>query len=284
MTRRAAAGLGRLLPLLLISAAVVVVAGAALLAACGGSSGGSSTAQPTATVTVTASGSATSSPPASPSPSASPAQTTVRLYFLRDEKLGVAERRVANTTMPATAAMKALLAGPTADESAAGLDERHPRGYPPPQPDHRRRDRARRPLPELHLRRHRAVDGGACRRGRLHADAVLDRAFRRVPAWRGAPSCGTAPTRRQRAAESRRLASTSSPPSSSSRRASAPWSEPVRAHRHGQRVRGHVPGAPRRLVRQAHRQRRRPGQPRRSRTRPLLQGRSPSPPQPGAAR
>ena len=128
MTRRAAAGLGRLLPLLLIAAAVVVVAGAALLAACGGSSGGSSTAQPTATVTVTASGSATASPSPSPSPSAAPARTTVRVYFLRDGKLGVAERRVARTTMPATASMKELLAGPTSDESAAGLTSVIPAG------------------------------------------------------------------------------------------------------------------------------------------------------------
>jgi Sporulation and spore germination/Immunoglobulin-like domain of bacterial spore germination len=128
MTRRAAAGLGRLLPLLLITAAVVVVAGAALLAACGGSSGGSSTVQPTATVTVTTPGSATTSPQASPSPSASPAQTTLRLYFLRDEKLGVAERRVAHTTMPATASMRELLAGPTSAESAADLTSAIPAG------------------------------------------------------------------------------------------------------------------------------------------------------------
>ena len=127
MTRRAAAGPGRLQPLLPIAAAVVVVAGAALLAACGGSSGGSSTAQPTATVTVTAPGSATASP-ASPSPSASPAPTALRVYFLRDEKLGVAERRVAHTTMPATAAMKGLLAGPTSAESAAGLTSAIPAG------------------------------------------------------------------------------------------------------------------------------------------------------------
>ncbi len=127
MTRRAAAGPGRLQPLLPIAAAVVVVAGAALLAACGGSSGGSSTVQPTATVTVTAPGSATASP-ASPSPSASPAPTALRVYFLRDEKLGVAERRVAHTTMPATAAMKGLLAGPTSAESAAGLTSAIPAG------------------------------------------------------------------------------------------------------------------------------------------------------------
>ena len=64
MTRRAAAGFARLLPLLLISAAVIIVLGAALLAACGGSSGGSSP-QPTATVTVTAGPSQTPSGPSS---------------------------------------------------------------------------------------------------------------------------------------------------------------------------------------------------------------------------
>ena len=127
MTRRAAAGFGRLLPLLLIAAAVVIVAGAALLAACGGSSGGSSP-QPTATVTVTA---ALVAPSGSASPSSSPSaapETTLRLYFLRDEKLGVAERRVAHTSMPATAAMEALLAGPTAAERSAGLTSAVPAG------------------------------------------------------------------------------------------------------------------------------------------------------------
>jgi hypothetical protein len=126
MTRRAAAGFGRLFPLLLIAAAVIVVAGAALLAACGGSSGGASP-ESAGTVTVTANPS-TPSGSASPSPSAAPAQTTVRLYFLRDEQLGVAERRVPHTTMPATASMKALLAGPTAAERAAGLTSAVPAG------------------------------------------------------------------------------------------------------------------------------------------------------------
>ncbi len=119
MTRRAAAGFARLLPLLPIAAAVVIVVGAALLAACGGSSGGASP-EPAATITVTAGPSGT--PPAAPSPSSSaPAQTTVRLYFLRGEKLGVAERRVKHTTMPATASLKALLAGPGTAEQEAGL-------------------------------------------------------------------------------------------------------------------------------------------------------------------
>ena len=127
MTRRAVAGFARLLPLLLIAAAVVIVVGAALLAACGDSSGGASP-EPAATVTVTASPSGASSAAASPSPSTAPAQTTVSLYFLRDEKLGVAERRVKHTTMPATASMKALLAGPAATEQDAGLGTAIPAG------------------------------------------------------------------------------------------------------------------------------------------------------------
>lgn len=115
MTRRTATGFARLLPVLLVSGALVIAV-AAVLAACGGGNGGSP--QPTATVTATASPSASPSP--SPSPSASPV-TSVYLYFLRHGKLGVAERRVPQTTMPATAAMKALLKGPTAAERAAGL-------------------------------------------------------------------------------------------------------------------------------------------------------------------
>jgi hypothetical protein len=47
---------------------------------------------------------------------------------LRGEELGVAERRVPSTTRPATAATEALLAGPTADETAAGLTSAVPRG------------------------------------------------------------------------------------------------------------------------------------------------------------
>jgi germination protein M len=129
MTRRAAAGAARLLPLLLIAAAVVIVAGAALLAACGGSSGGA-TSEPTATVTVTASSSGTAQPTEQPSasPTSAPARTTLRLYFLRGEQLGVAERQVAHTSAIATASLRALLAGPTAAEQAAGLGTSIPAG------------------------------------------------------------------------------------------------------------------------------------------------------------
>ncbi|NLE22284.1 MAG: hypothetical protein GX624_05845 [Actinobacteria bacterium] len=127
MTRRAAAGFARLLPLLLIAAALAVLMGAVLMTACGGSPDTQSPA-PTATVTVTAEPTATPTGSASPSPSAPPAQTTISLYFLRGEKLGVAERRVPRTTMPATAAVKALLAGPAPAEQKAGLSSAVPAG------------------------------------------------------------------------------------------------------------------------------------------------------------
>jgi germination protein M len=54
--------------------------------------------------------------------------TTLSLYFLRGEELGVAERRVPLTSKPATAAMNALLAGPTSAERAAGLTSAVPSG------------------------------------------------------------------------------------------------------------------------------------------------------------
>jgi hypothetical protein len=116
MTRRAASRTTLKPPRPLLVGMLVIGMAAGLLAACGGGNGGSP--QPTATVTVTASPSALPSP--SPSPSASPV-TRAFLYFLQHGKLGVAERRVPQTTMPATAAMKALLKGPTAAERIAGL-------------------------------------------------------------------------------------------------------------------------------------------------------------------
>ena len=260
MTRRAAAGLGRLLPLLLIAAAVVIVAGAALLAACGGSTGGSSP-QPTATVTVTASSSSTPSGSASPSssPSAAP-KTTLRLYFLRDEKLGVAERRVAHTSMPASASVQALLAGPTAAERSAGLTSAVPA------------DTKLLGLTisgttaQVDLSEAFASGGGSLSMTARVAEVVYT--LTRFPTVRsveflveGTPvealggegvvlgEASAAPTG---GASSRR--------SSSSRRASAPRLQPVHPQRHGQRVRGDVPGAPRRLVGEPHRQCDRAGQ------------------------
>ena len=129
MTRRAAAGFGRLLPLLLIAAAVIIVAGAALLAACGsnGGSSGSSTTSGGATEPAATTASGSAEPSASPSTPAA-ATTTLRLYFLRDGMLGVAERQVPHTTVPATAALTALLAGPQGGEPEAGLSTAIPAG------------------------------------------------------------------------------------------------------------------------------------------------------------
>jgi spore germination protein GerM len=127
MARRTAHTLFRLLPALLVAGATIVLAAAVLVAACGGDSGSGetqgATPVPAETVTVTASPSA--------SPSATPAAgkpTTVRVYFLRDEKLGVAQRQVPHTVAVATAAMEALCDGPTASERAAGLGSAVPEG------------------------------------------------------------------------------------------------------------------------------------------------------------
>jgi germination protein M len=122
MSRRAATGITRVYPASLATGAVIVLA--ALLAACGGSSGGPS-GSPSATTVPSQSSSATTSPSSSPS---APATTAQSLYFMRDGKLGVAERAVAPSTMPATSAVKALLAGPSAAERAAGLSSRLPAG------------------------------------------------------------------------------------------------------------------------------------------------------------
>jgi germination protein M len=119
MSRRAATGITRVFPALLAAGAVFVAA--ALLAACGVTSGGSPT--PSTTASAGPSQSAGGSPATSPSAPGTSAQS---LYFLRDGKLGVAERSVAPSTMPATAAVKALLAGPIAAERTAGLSSAIP--------------------------------------------------------------------------------------------------------------------------------------------------------------
>jgi len=106
----------------LILCVLTVALAAAFVAACGGSS-----STPTTTVTVTSMPSASPSPTTAPT-ATPPATTTLSLYFLRGEDLGVAERRVPDTTRPGTAALEALLAGPTAAETAAGLTNAVPSG------------------------------------------------------------------------------------------------------------------------------------------------------------
>ena len=110
--------LGAALALLLAAPAAIVAAG------CGGEGGGPTGSPSPSTPPPT------SSPTTSPSPSpTSAATTTVSVYFLRNGFIGTAHRTLPATTMPATAALRALLQGPTAEESAAGLNTAIPADY-----------------------------------------------------------------------------------------------------------------------------------------------------------
>lgn len=111
-----------------IPVAVALAAACALaigLAACGDGEDDGSTPAPTVTVTVTETASPTPSAVDTTDPGAI---TTVALYLLRGETLGVAHRAVPATGAPATAAMDALLQGPDKREKAAGLGTAIPAG------------------------------------------------------------------------------------------------------------------------------------------------------------
>jgi germination protein M len=99
-------GARRIVPLFLV----------ALLAGCGGSEAKTVTV----TTTKTISGTTTGEAPAG--------STNVLVYFLRDEKIGAAGRSVPLTPGVGAAAMRALLAGPTAEDRAAGLSSAVPSG------------------------------------------------------------------------------------------------------------------------------------------------------------
>jgi germination protein M len=136
VTRQGTSGWGRIA--LRLAVAAVVVTAPAVVAACGGS-----TASPAAPATVTA-----TAQPASPSPSAaasvsstaspgSTPTTTLSVYFLRPiggaqpshgPFIATAHRLVAATKAPAGAAVRALLAGPTAREKAIGMTTAIPAG------------------------------------------------------------------------------------------------------------------------------------------------------------
>lgn len=91
------------------------------LAACGGDGDGGE--GPTAT------GGWTNYPTTTAAATTAPAErTTLRLYFVRDERMGVATRDVARTQAVAAAALRELLRGPDGVESAAGLDTAIPAG------------------------------------------------------------------------------------------------------------------------------------------------------------
>jgi hypothetical protein len=90
-----------------LSPAIVLVLGALVLAGCDGGS--------------EQSGPADETPTTSTDGATTPAQTSVAVYFLRDEKVSPVRRSIAATPAVARAALEELLAGPTEDEAATGL-------------------------------------------------------------------------------------------------------------------------------------------------------------------
>lgn len=86
-----------------------------------------STSSSTSTSTATSTGTAPSSSTSTTVTTAPPARSTVRAYFLRDEKVGPVARD-ATGVATAAAALDALLAGPTAAEKALGLSSTIPAG------------------------------------------------------------------------------------------------------------------------------------------------------------
>jgi immunoglobulin-like protein involved in spore germination/sporulation and spore germination protein len=91
---------------------VLLLVATMLTAACGHTSRSTQSITPATTATVTTAGGTTTVAPL-------PQQTTVRVYFLRDGKVAPVARSVALPAV-ATAALEQLVAGPTAQEAAAG--------------------------------------------------------------------------------------------------------------------------------------------------------------------
>jgi germination protein M len=109
----------RLLPLLLLALA------AALLAACGTDDEEPAAPEPPPPTETEA-----APPPETEPPDTEAEQDPriVRVYLMRDEHLGVGSRGAGAGPAVGTAALEALLDGPTPDEAAAGLDTEIPEG------------------------------------------------------------------------------------------------------------------------------------------------------------
>jgi hypothetical protein len=107
--------------------AVVAMSLALLMAtaACGASGGGSVDAGPTPTraptTTATPGGTATTPPDGAPGTTAGSGTTLVTLYFTRGEKITAVRRSVPKVSGIGAEAVKALVGGPTAAETADGL-------------------------------------------------------------------------------------------------------------------------------------------------------------------
>lgn len=118
--RRAALGVG-------LALVVLGVLGAA----CGGGSQRTVAPRPRTTTSPPSPPGATSPATAAPTTSTVPpgaAGVTLNVYFLRDDRIGTAHRRVPPTRAVARTALEQLLAGPTAGERAAGLRSEIPDG------------------------------------------------------------------------------------------------------------------------------------------------------------
>ena len=113
------------------SRALAVLAILALAAgACGGDDDDDTTSTTTAAAgsTTTSGGEATTTSPGASTTTAAPAMTSVSVYFLRGEQVGVVHREVTDDGAPATAAAAALLEGPTEEEGALGFATNIPPG------------------------------------------------------------------------------------------------------------------------------------------------------------
>lgn len=97
-----------------------------LLAACGSDAGSAPVAATTGDVT-TVTAPTTTTAPATTTTSTTPATVPVAVFFVRDERMAAVDRDVTPPGV-ARAAMTALLAGPTAEETAAGSSSSIPAG------------------------------------------------------------------------------------------------------------------------------------------------------------
>lgn len=100
--------------------AVVLAVLSLALAACGGSSGSSSTTSPAEPA----------APPPPPSGATGTTAVPISLYafFLREGKVAAARREVPETKEVGSASLRALVAGPTSEERAAGMTTEVPPG------------------------------------------------------------------------------------------------------------------------------------------------------------
>ncbi len=125
MTTTAPATTSTRITALRMSVAPLLVALALLGSTCGGDD---DSTDPEGSSTSTPTGDATTTTAADTGTTSAPALTDVLVYFLRDEKVAVVRREVADDGAPAQAALQALLEGPNDEEAALGFETTIPDG------------------------------------------------------------------------------------------------------------------------------------------------------------